>query len=222
MIKRFIGWIFRILSSILIRFHLEGIENLPAHGPYILTINHLSIFDVALVFGWLGREDMAGWAAEKWEKHPIAGPLLRLGDAVFIQRGKVDRGALKAAIQWLQAGKIWGIAPEGTRSPDGTMKRGKTGVAYLADSSGAPIVPVGLVGADKISGALKRLRRQRVSLHVGKTYKLPPLDEDKRAASLRANTDEVMCRIAALLPEEYRGLYADHPRLKELLGESHA
>jgi 1-acyl-sn-glycerol-3-phosphate acyltransferase len=100
------------------------------------------------------------------------------------------------------------------------MKRGKTGVAYLADSSGAAIVPMGLVGAEQITSSLKRLRRQRVSLRIGKPFVLPPLDEDNRAASLRANTDEVMCRIAALLPESYRGMYADHPRLKQLLAES--
>jgi 1-acyl-sn-glycerol-3-phosphate acyltransferase len=145
-----------------------------------------------------------------------------MGGGVFIQRGEVDRGALKAAVQWLRAGKVWGMAPEGTRSPDGTMKRGKTGVAYLADSSGAPIVPMGLVGAEKITTSLKRLRRQHVSLKIGKPFKLPPLNQDNRAASLRANTDEVMCRIAALLPESYRGMYADHPRTKELLANTNA
>ena len=220
MIKRFMRWFFNLLGRLLVRFDVEGTENLPAQGPYILTTNHLSIFDVALVFAWLGNEDTSGWAAEKWQKHPIAGPLLRLGGGVFIQRGEVDRGALKAAVQWLRAGKIWGMAPEGTRSPDATMKRGKTGVAYLADSSGALIVPMGMVGAEKILSALKRLRRQHVKLRIGKPFKLPPLDEENRAASLRANTDEVMCRIGALLPEEYRGVYADHPRLKELLGEN--
>lgn len=220
MIKRVMRWFFKLLGSLLVRFDLEGIENLPDQKPYILVTNHLSIYDVALVFAWLGDEDTSGWAAEKWENHPIAGTLLRIGGGVFIQRGEVDRRALKAAVQWLQAGKVWGMAPEGTRSPDGTMKRGKTGVAYLADSSGASIVPMGLVGAEKITSSLKRLRRQRVSLKIGKPFKLPPLDEDSRTASLRANTDEVMCRIAALLPESYRGVYADHPRTKEILAGS--
>jgi 1-acyl-sn-glycerol-3-phosphate acyltransferase len=222
MIKRFMRWFFNLLSRILVRFDIEGIENLPGTKPYIMVTNHLSIYDVALVFAWLGDEDTSGWAAEKWENHPIAGPLLRMGGGVFIQRGEVDRGALSSAVRWLQAGKVWGMAPEGTRSPDGTMKRGKTGVAYLADSSGALIVPMGLVGAEKITSSLKRLRRQRVSLRIGVPFKLPPLDGDNRAASLRANTDEVMCRIAALLPESYRGIYADRPRTKELLAEAKA
>jgi 1-acyl-sn-glycerol-3-phosphate acyltransferase len=222
MIKRFLRWFFNLLGRILVRFDIEGIENLPDQKPYIMVTNHLSIYDVVLVFAWLGNEDTSGWAAEKWENHPIAGTLLRMGGGVFIQRGEVDRGALKAAVQWLRAGKVWGMAPEGTRSPDGTMKRGKTGVAYLADSSGAPIVPMGLVGAEKITTSLKRLRRQHVSLKIGKPFKLPPLNQDNRAASLRANTDEVMCRIAALLPESYRGMYADHPRTKELLANTNA
>jgi 1-acyl-sn-glycerol-3-phosphate acyltransferase len=220
MMKRFLRWILKLIARILVRFEVEGIENLPSQGPYIMTTNHVSVYDVALVFAWLGGEDISGWAAEKWQKHPLAGPLLRLGGGVFIQRGEVDRGALKAAIQWLRAGKVWGMAPEGTRSYDGVLRRGKTGVAYLADSSGAPVVPMALLGAENITSSLKRLRRQRVKLRIGKPFTLPPLDEDNRTASLRANSDEVMCRIAALLPEEKHGLYADHPRLKELLGDS--
>ena len=100
------------------------------------------------------------------------------------------------------------------------MRRGKAGVAYLAESSGAPVVPMALIGAENITASLKRLRRQRVKLRIGKPFSLPPLDEENRAASLRANTDEVMCRIAALLPEGYRGIYTDHQRLKKLLRES--
>ena len=85
MIKRFLLWFFKTLGGILTRLRVEGIENLPPHGPYIMTANHLSIFDVALVFAVVGGEDTSGWAAEKWEKHPIFGPLLKLGGGIFIQ-----------------------------------------------------------------------------------------------------------------------------------------
>jgi 1-acyl-sn-glycerol-3-phosphate acyltransferase len=68
-----------------------------------------------------------------------------------------------------------------------------------------------------VAHALLRLRRQRVDIAIGRLFALPPLDPDDRAASLRRNTDEIMCRLAALLPPSYRGHYADHPRLRELL-----
>ena len=217
MFVRFMRWLFKTLGGCLTRVTFEGLENLPPHGPYIFTANHLSIFDVPIVFGWLGSEDVTGWAAEKWEQHPIFGHLLRLGGGIFIQRGEVDRGALNAAVAWLQAGKIFGMAPEGTRTKTGGLARAKTGVAFLAHKTNAPIVPLGLIGTEKIGPALKRLRRARVTVRIGKPYTLPALDDDNRTSGLRANTDEVMCRIAALLPPEYRGIYTEHPRLKELL-----
>ncbi len=210
-------WLFKTLGGWLARVTYEGLENLPPNGPYILTANHLSIFDLPIAYGWLGSEDVTGWAAEKWEQHPIFGPLLRLGGGIFIQRGEVDRGALHAAVAWLQAGKIFGMSPEGTRTKTGGLARAKTGIAFLAHKTNAPIVPLGLIGTEKIGPALKRLRRARVTVRIGKPYTLPALDEDNRTSGLRANTDEVMCRIAALLPPEYRGIYAEHPRLKELL-----
>jgi 1-acyl-sn-glycerol-3-phosphate acyltransferase len=114
------------------------------------------------------------------------------------------------------------MAPEGTRSETGALARAKTGVAFLAHKTNALIVPLALIGTEKIAPALKRLRRARVTLRIGEPYTLPPLDETNRSAGLRANTDEVMCRIAALLPPEYRGIYTDHPRLKELLHQSSA
>jgi 1-acyl-sn-glycerol-3-phosphate acyltransferase len=220
MFVRFLRWVFKTVGGCIAHISFEGQENLPPHGPYIMTANHLSIFDVPVVFGWLGGEDVTGWAAEKWEQHPIFGPLLRLGGGIFIQRGEVDRGALQSAVAWLKSGKIFGMAPEGTRTKTGGLARAKTGIAFLAHKTNVPIVPLGLIGTEKIAPAVKRLRRARVTVRIGKPFTLPPLDEINRTASLRANTNEVMCRIAALLPPEYRGIYADHPRLKELLTET--
>jgi 1-acyl-sn-glycerol-3-phosphate acyltransferase len=185
-----------------------------------MASNHLGLVDVPLIFGLVGGEHLTGWAAEKWQGHLIFGTLLRMGGGIFIQRGEVDRKALDAAIRWLQAGNVFGMAPEGTRSQTGGLIRGKTGIAYLADQADAPILPVAMTGTEAALTALLRFRRQRVTVRFGELFALPPLEAENRAASLRRNTDEVMCRIAALLPAEYRGVYADHPRTLELLGES--
>jgi 1-acyl-sn-glycerol-3-phosphate acyltransferase len=109
------------------------------------------------------------------------------------------------------------MAPEGTRSRVGSLIRGKTGIAYLADQAKAAILPVAITGTESIFKQLFRLRRPQVTVQIGELFHLPPVDSEERNASLRKNADEVMCRIAAMLPEKYRGVYADHPRLKEFL-----
>jgi 1-acyl-sn-glycerol-3-phosphate acyltransferase len=220
MSSRFLRWIFNLLASILARRDLQALEHLPAEGPYIVASNHLSIFDLPLLFGVMGGEHVTGWAAEKYARHPLFGPIVRMGHGIFIERGQVDRHAIDAAVAWLRRGNVFGIAPEGTRSRTGAMARAKTGIAYLASEADVPIVPIAIIGTENTITCWRRLRRPKFTMRVGKPFRLPPLDEANRNASLRANADEVMCRIAALLPPAYRGYYADHPRLKELLAAS--
>lgn len=217
---RFLRWSFDKLMGIITRREVRGLENLPAHGPYIMASNHLGLVDVPLIFGLVGDEHLTGWAAEKWQGHLIFGTLLRMGGGIFIQRGEVDRKALEAAIRWLEGGNVFGMAPEGTRSHTGGLIRGKTGIAYLADQAAVPILPVAVTGTQGALTSLLRLRRQLVTVRFGELFELPPPNPENRPASLRRNADEVMCRIAALLPTEYRGVYADHPRTLELLGDS--
>jgi 1-acyl-sn-glycerol-3-phosphate acyltransferase len=93
----------------------------------------------------------------------------------------------------------------------------KTGVAYLADQAGVPIVPVGVSGTYQAMTKILTLRRPKITVRFGEPFSLPPIDRKNREASLQKNTDEIMCRIAALLPDEYRGVYAEKQRTKELL-----
>lgn len=208
--------LFRAALFLLTRQELEGLNNVP-EPPYIFAINHLGVFDVPLVFGNIGGPHVIGWAAEKYERHPLFGPLLRAGGSIFIQRGLVDRRALDAAVEALRGGKAFGMAPEGTRSSTAALARGKTGVAYLASESEAPVVPAAITGTEAVSRNLRRLRRALLTMRVGPPLALPPVSESERSADLRRNTDEVMCRIAAMLPPAYRGLYAEHPRTLALL-----
>jgi 1-acyl-sn-glycerol-3-phosphate acyltransferase len=206
-----------LLLDVLTIRHVEGQRYLPASGPCIIVANHLSFLDAVLVFSLVGGDKLTGWAAEKWENNLIFGTFLRLGNAFFIQRGQVDRQALARAADWLRAGKIFGMAPEGTRSQDGGLGRAKPGVAYLADLVSCPIVPIAHWGTETTWLAWLRLRRPRIEVRVGPPFTLPPLDSGDRSAALRNNADEVMVHLAALMPPERRGAYADHPRLGALL-----
>ena len=220
MFTRLMRWSFNLAFAMLTERDVEGLENLPPHGPYILTINHLSYFDAPLMYGLVGGEHLTGWAANKYHRHPLFGPILRLGGGIFIRRGEVDRGALASAVEWLKQGKVFAMSPEGTRSKTGALARAKTGAAYLAHQVNVPIVPAGISGSEKLGQTLLRLRRARLVVRFGKLFRLPPLQEGDRVAGLRKHTDEIMCRIATLLPPAYRGFYAEHPRLKLLLAEA--
>ena len=111
------------------------------------------------------------------------------------------------------------LSPEGTRSPTAQLQAAWPGASYLAMKAEVPIVPVGLAGSEdkKFFFNLRRLRRTKVVVRVGEPFTLAPVSGEKREEALKVYNDEIMCRIAALLPAEYRGVYRDHPRLKELL-----
>lgn len=216
----FLRWIFDRLFALLSRRTVEGIENVPGQGAYLLAANHLSRIDAPLIYALIGGAQLTGWAAEKYERHWFFGTILRMGGGIFIRRGEVDRDALQSAIDWLKAGKAFGMAPEGTRSKTGALIRAKTGAAYLISQTGVDVVPLAIWGTETAIRELLRLRRPHVWARFGPAFRLDPVTEKDRMAGLRRNTDEIMCRIAVLLPVRYRGVYADHPRLQELLAEA--
>lgn len=222
MFVRFFRWLSNAAFTLLSIRKIEGLKNIPSQGPYILVSNHLSRVDAPLLLTIVRNNNVSGWAASKYRTHPLFGPIVRLGGGIFIRRGEVDRDALTAAVAWLREGNIFGIALEGTRSKTGALIRAKTGAAYLADQAKVPIVPIAIMGTESIMRNLLRLRRSRLAVHVGVPFYLPPLQENERTKGLRRHADEIMCRIAAMMPPTYHGAYADHPRLKELLSESDA
>jgi 1-acyl-sn-glycerol-3-phosphate acyltransferase len=113
------------------------------------------------------------------------------------------------------------MAPEGTRSLTRTLQRGKVGAAYLADRAGVPLLPVAIWGTERLPENVRRLRRTPVNMRVGRPFRLPG-DGRARSRDLEAHTDLIMCRIAALLPPQYRGVYSDHPGLREALAQTDA
>ena len=132
-----------------------------------------------------------------------------------------DLVTLREALARLKRGDVLVLAPEGTRSKSEALLEARPGVSYLAARAGAWVVPVGVTGTEDrlVKANLLRLRRSKVIVKVGKPFKFRPLHGGDRDVQLSADTDELMCQIAALLPESHRGFYAHHPRLQELLEE---
>jgi 1-acyl-sn-glycerol-3-phosphate acyltransferase len=145
--------------------------------------------------------------------------LVKSVGAIFVERYQADFVAMREVMKRLKNGGALIIAPEGTRSETGSLQPGHSGAAYLAAKTGVPVVPVSIVGTEdeKLVANLKRFQRAPVTIRVGEVYTLLPLPKENREGTIQDYNDEIMCRIAALLPVEYRGVYADHPRVDELL-----
>ncbi len=215
--RRILRWVVRFLFQSLGRLEITGVENIPREGACIFCANHLGIIDAGFVFMVMERDDLTGFVAEKYQKSFLMRILVRIVQGIWLNRGEADTEAIRQACERLRQGWSLGIAPEGTRSRTGGLIPGKPGVAFLVDRVEVPVIPMAITGTEKILSEFKHLRRPRLTMTVGKPFKLPRFERRERDAALQRNTDEIMCRIAAMLPYQYRGVYAEHPRLVELL-----
>ncbi len=216
-IARFLLNLFINLTS---RIEIIGAEQIYQQtAGFVIASNHIGRLDAILIYNFTDRKDIIMLVAEKYRQIPLAQWFVKQLDAIWIERFNADFSALRQALSRLKNGGVLVLAPEGTRSPNAALQKAWPGAAYLAAKAGAPIIPVGLVGCEdsKFFPNLKRLRRTKVTVYTGEPFELPPVPVQNREAVLEQYTDEIMCRIAAMLPPSYRGYYADHPRLKELL-----
>jgi 1-acyl-sn-glycerol-3-phosphate acyltransferase len=196
--------------------HFSGLENVPRTGPCILATNHLSRLDTPLIFMAIDRVDLSGLVTHKYRFNPLFALFVKVSNSIWINRDIADYQAIRASLNHIKSGGILGIAPEGTRSRNGKLIQAKNGVALIAEKAGVPIIPVGIYGSEDTMFKLRHFRRPNVYLNFGKSFLLPSIDRVDREASLLRNTDEIMCRIAVMLPEKYHGFYSGHPRIKEL------
>lgn len=212
--------IVRFLFHALTRTVYEGVENLPATGGLIVATNHLSQLDTPLLMINPGRsEDLTALVTDKYQRFGFMRWFVNTAGGIWIDRTKADFSAFRAAIDAIKAGRAVGIAPEGTRSTSGGLQQGKPGTILLALKSEAPIVPVGIHGTEAGFNKIFTLRRPHFTARFGRPFTLPPVSRENREQAMQDLTDEIMCQIAALLPESYRGYYRDFPRVRELLAE---
>ena len=217
--RNFIRWLIRLIFNLIARVEVRGYENLPKEGSYVIATNHLGFVDVPIAFYALDRWDMFVMIGEKWQNIGLFRWVGRYFNFVFIDRFNPDIKTLRKVISLMQENNILVIAPEGTRSRTGALSQAKPGASYLATKLNRPIVPVGITGTEDevLLDNLKKLRRSHFIVTAGPIFTLPPLPRENRDEALNQYTDDIMCHIAALLPEKYRGVYANHPKLKELL-----
>ena len=221
--KPFFSVVYYLIQK-LTHFDVINGENIPPTGGLLMTSNHLSRLDMPILMATSDRTDLVAVVAKKYEKKPFFKWILeKIGTVIWLDRETTDFTALRQVVNCLRKGSIVGIAPEGTRSHHSVgLLEAKQGAAVLAAQASVPILPIGIVGTDLTYGYWKKFKKAPVTVKIGKPYALPEMDRQDRQAWLTYSTDEIMCRIAALLPPSYRGFYAEHPRLKELLKEADA
>ncbi|MGC7093589.1 lysophospholipid acyltransferase family protein [Amycolatopsis lurida] len=206
----------RLLFRLVFRPVVRGHEHLPRTGPVILASNHLSFID-SVVLQLVTRRQVHFLAkAEYFQGTGLKGRVIRwfftVTGAVPVERGThhAARGALETALGVLGEGKVFGIYPEGTRSLDGRLYRGRTGVAWLALTAGVPVVPVALTGTDRLQPVGRKLPRpRRVTVTFG-----PPVHgsgQPRSGPARREVTDEVMRAIQRMSGQETAPEYNSSP-----------
>ena len=209
-------WILKAVLTpiirLLVRVKVEGREHVPKHGPVILASNHRSFLDSIFIPLVVHRRVTFVAKAEYFDD-PKTAWFFRSCGQIPIRRegGSASERALASATDVLRRGKVFGIYPEGTRTRDGLLHRGHTGVARLALGCGVPIVPIGLVGTDDVQPIDSRMPKlfRRVTIRFGE-----PIDPARYAGrendrmTLRELTDEVLYEIAQLSGYEYVDTYA--------------
>jgi len=217
MIRKLLFIFLNLSLRVFTRVESEGVENVPLNGPAIFVINHIGRLDMVLAFISIKRWDATGWAAEKYRNWPVFGWLINSLDGVWVNRKNPGVNAIKKAKEYLKAGWLFGVAPEGTRSKTRSLQEGKPGVAYLASVTGLPMIAVGTTfPVDTVWQALK-LKKPIMTIKFSQPFYIPKIDRKNKQMQLEKHTDEIMCQIAKLLPEEFQGVYQNHPRLIEIL-----
>lgn len=203
--------VFRGIFHVLANVTVTGRENVPYGKPYVAAINHVSIYDppFAAAF-WPEQLEIIG-ASDVFEK-PGQGQLLKAYGVIPVHRGEYDRALFQRVIAAIQAGYPLLIAPEGGRSHVTAMRRALPGVAYIVEQTGVPVLPAAIVGTtEDFWHRATHGNRPTLEMHIGKPIVLPENTAKgrERHEVRQANADLVMRHLAGLLPEEYRGVYAD-------------
>ncbi len=198
---------------VLCQFRIEGIENVPEHGPALIISNHLHNSDPILLVAAYPRPLLLMAKKEVFDV-PFIGWVADSAGAFPVDRGQADRHALRTAERLLNEGFMVGVFPEGTRSVTGGLSHVYPGVAIIATRSDVPIIPTAIFGTETLpfnghKGRKLGRGRSRVTVRIGEPFHLPKRELGQKRQNMADLTDLMMLRVAELLPEEYRGVYAD-------------
>lgn len=196
-------------------------------GGYMFASNHLGRLDSLVVYYVIDNDDLIHPLTDKYKKYWWGRLAGKIFNVTWLTRGEADLSAMKEFISRLKGGAIMIIAPEGTRSKTASLLKAEPGAIYIASSANVGIIPVALTGTEDadVAARLRSFRRLKITITAADEMYTPPNIRSVKGAErdtlLQESIDELFCRIAAMLPESYRGYYKDFPRTKELLAQRH-
>ncbi|MHB8572311.1 MAG: lysophospholipid acyltransferase family protein [Candidatus Dormibacteria bacterium] len=191
------------------RFRVEGLENVPRSGPLLVVANHVGAVDPPLIGAFLGRE-MYFVAKRELFNNAVKRYLCESFHAFPIERHSADRAAIRRSLEVLGAGMALVLFPEGTRVQDAKLHEAEPGVGFLVLHSGAQVLPIGFAGTENcLPRGAWFPRRVDISMRIGAPFRVARTDAAGRRVTSRAAADRVMQAVAELVPESYRGAYAE-------------
>ncbi len=208
-------WVYyfgRVLIRLLVfpvgSWHVRGRENEPANGPVLIVCNHLHLADPPIVAASIKLKSVLMAKEELWRNGWTRFWVENFG-AFPVRRGGVDREVLHTAERWLKQGVSVIMFPEGTRSSNARMQPALPGAALIASRMGVPVLPVGITGTDKLRKlGWCLLHRPRITVTIGRPFNPPTTDGKLTREQRNRLINDIMRKIAALLPPEYHGVYA--------------
>jgi 1-acyl-sn-glycerol-3-phosphate acyltransferase len=203
------------LTWVLCKIDTSQLKKIPASGPLILISNHINFLEVPVLLPRLAPRSLTGFVKKQTYENAFFSFLFTTWGGIPIRRGEPDLDAFQKGLDALKDGKIMAISPEGTRSNNGKLKVGYPGVVLIAERSGAPIYPVVHFGGEYFWQNFKKLKRTDFKVIVGN-----PFHVDMHGTALSREVrqqvaDEIMYQMAALLPEENRGIYSELEKATE-------
>jgi 1-acyl-sn-glycerol-3-phosphate acyltransferase len=205
--KWFVNHVIKFILDILLKIDDSELKRVPQRGPLVVVANHVNFLDAPVLITHLHPRPTTGLVKkETWEK-PLMAFLFNVWGGIPIDRDIADFTAFRKAKEALREEKILAVAPEGTRTEDGKLIRGKPGVAMLVSQMDVPILPLAYYGHENFKENIKKLKRTTMTIRVGEPFHIRLNGNPKNKSTMQDVTDAIMVEIAKLLPNEYRGVY---------------
>ncbi len=204
-----INSLLRTFFRLFFRIDRSELAKVPQAGPLLMMVNHTSNLEGPMLYAFLQPRPLHALAKQElWEQKFMA-YLMNMWKSIPVDRQNMGRSTMDACFKVLEDRHILAIAPEGTRSKDGNLQEGKGGVAFIAHKKDVPMIPVAVMGFPSFSKNIKRLRRTVITIKVGEVFEIVQKGGRIDADTRQALADEIMMRLAIMMPNEMRGHYKD-------------
>ena len=200
----------RTLFRLFFKIDRREFDKMPRSGPFMIIANHTSTFDGPLMYVFMQPRKMIAMAKQELWDHWFTRYIMNLWESIPVDRENIGRQTMEQCFEVLDRKDILAIAPEGTRSKDGCLQQGKAGVAFIAHKKQVPMVPIVITGFERFKQHIRRCRRTPLTIRIGKPFRIVQGTGRLDASGRERLIEEIMLRLADLMPASHRGFYADH------------